>query len=184
MRFAGSALPIIGRVPEAVDGGGEGIVELAQIARTPHALRIGEPGVTRDHAQGLGLEGAQKKPGVDLVTHAGGDGAASSGQIERGADGRHGAHPLAGGRALLLRPAQERIAAQRHAGGVQGRARAGLGESLEYPVDLGEIAGVIGAWRAVVFARAAPEVRHGALPADLGASGENRLCVVALRRTF
>ena len=58
------------------------------------------------------------------------------------------------------------------------------GEAPEYPVDLGKIAGMVGARRQIQLARAAPKMGYRAGPAAFTGNVGKGLGVVAGRRTL
>ena len=166
---------------------GEHIVERGQIARGGQARSVEQARMLRQLGGGLGLHGAQEHAGVDLPVEAAPDGAPAGRQIERRANRRHGANALRCGVTRLAGPAQQRIAAQRHADRQQRAAAAGLltgVKALQQPVDLGPVARVVGTRRAVQLARAAAKVRHGKTQPVRARPTGKRLGVVAARRAF
>lgn len=119
-------------------------------------------------------------PGVQLV-EAAGEVVAAGGQIERRADGGDTADDFAGGGALLAGPLEQRIAAQRNAGGMEQAVRAVCFQAAQDPVDLGGITGVVGAWLVVEFARSAAKMGQRKTPAARLAGGCGRAGIVAAR---
>ena len=103
---------------------------------------------------------------------------AGGGQVDGRTHRGHGGGGGCGAVAGLLRPAQQRVAAQRDAHHQQRRAAA-LAQALQHPADLLEIARVVGARRQVHLTRAAAKVRHAVGPAALARHGGKGLRVLA-----
>ena len=85
---------------------------------------------------------------------------------------------------LLAQPFQQRIAAERYAGGVSGAARVLRPHPAQHPVDFTAVAGVVGARQPVEFAAAAAEMHHHALPAALHNGMHQCARVMAARAAF
>ncbi len=159
-RLGRGTRPVVGRVLEAVQGRGEKVVELVEVARGQQLLPVEQARVLLQLAERLGHHGAHEHAGVDHAVEAAPDGVAARGQVQRGTHRCNGAHAGGRFRAHLTGPAHQRIATQRHAHGDQRPARVFLGKTAQDPVDLLEVTRVVGAWRVVEFARASPEVGH------------------------
>ena len=134
----------------------------------------------RQLGQRLGLHRAQEHRRVDAPVQAPTDRVAGGREIQRRADRGDRAQLARRLLAAFLRPAQQRVAAQRDTDRMH-RPLAPLCQPRQHPADLLEVAGVVGARRPVELAGAAAEMRQRAGPAQLlGALGKG-LRVVARR---
>ncbi len=140
--------PVVVGVAKTVQRCGEQVVEGVQVARGQQRLAVEQAGVLFEFLQGLGHHGGKEHARVNQPVEALANGMSAGGQIERRAHRSHRAHRARRALANLASPAQQGIAAQRHAHRQQRAPGCFVRKALEHPVDLVKITGVVGARRA------------------------------------
>jgi hypothetical protein len=181
--FGGGLGPIVGSVFEAVQRGGEDVVEFVEVLGGEESFFIEEARVLVPFGQGFGLHAAQEHAGVNEFVEALADGMAAGGQVERGTDGGDGVDGVCSSVPVFAGPAHEGVAAEGNTCSHEGGGLPGL-ELFQYPVDFGMIARVVGAGSEVELATAAPEMGYDELHASAGGPASEGLGVVAGRRSF
>ena len=132
--------PVVFSVFEAVQRRGENIVKLIQIAAGLQRAWVKQRRMQRQALHRLGLHGFEKHAGVHLPIEARADRMARRRQIQRRTYTGYRLRDACGLRAHLLRPAHQRIAAQRDADHDQLALRLAHLEAPQDPINFLKIA--------------------------------------------
>jgi len=183
--FAAGAVIIVVGVFEAVEGCGDDVVEIVDGAGAAEGIGVEEAGVLFELGEALGFEAFEKDAGVEAVETAR-DGVGPAGEAEGGGDGTGGVDD-AGTIAGFAEPAEEHVAAEGSADGIEPGGAIGLTVSMEAaedPIDFGGVAGMVEARGGVEFAGATAEMADGAGPAEAGDVVHEGAGVVAVGTAF
>ena len=167
--LAGGFAPVIGGVAIAVQRRGDQRVEGFDAVERLQRCPVVQAGKSIQLGQRLAFQRGQKVGGIDAGKAAIQRGARRR-QVERCGNRRRRVQHFRRCGALFAQPFQQRVAAQRYAGGEQRRGVV-LPQSAQDVADFGAVAGVIGARQAVRFAGTAAKMRHDAAPATLPQRG-------------
>ena len=135
---------------------GDGVVEFPQVGGAAHALGVEKAGEAGQAGGGDDFHRCQEVLRVPAVK-ASRQVVAADGEVERRTDAGDAGDHRAGRRAALAGPLEQRVAAERDAGGVDATPAVGGLQAAQDPVDFLRVARMVGARAAGEFARAAAE---------------------------
>ena len=161
--FGRCPAPIVLRIFEPVQGRGEYIVKVEEIARRLQGFATEEAWVLTQFDQGLGLHRVQKHRRIGELVEALPERLSAGCEINRRADRTYSVYHFCGGTSGFLRPAQKSIAAQGDAHGQDRPPVLGL-QTAQYPVDFFIVSRVVGPGCEIDFPTAASKVRHDIAP--------------------
>ena len=116
--FARTARPVVVGAGEAVQRGGDDVVELEDRACAAQSLSVEQAGKAFEFGGGVGNQRLQEVPRIDAV-EAAREIMAAGDEVERGTDAGGGLENFAGCRFALTKPFKQGIAAERDADGVE-----------------------------------------------------------------